>query len=89
MPTAQNHVFDIDGTLCPIKKKEENYEDLIPFSDMVNRLKYYKENGARIVLYTSRNMNSYQGNLGMINKNTAKILLSWLDKWDIPYEHLK
>jgi hypothetical protein len=23
-------VVDIDGTLCPIKKKDEKYEDLIP-----------------------------------------------------------
>ena len=26
-------VFDVDGTLCPIKTKEESYEDLIPFSE--------------------------------------------------------
>ena len=24
-------VFDIDGTLCPIKKKDEKYEDLVPY----------------------------------------------------------
>ena len=33
-------VFDIDGTLCPIKKKDEKYEDLVPFSDMIERLRY-------------------------------------------------
>ena len=64
-------VFDIDGTLCPIKKKEERYEDLVPFPEMIEKLRYYKENGARIVLYTSRNMNTYNGNLGLINKHTA------------------
>ena len=36
-------VFDIDGTLCPIKKKEEKYEDLVPYKNMVNKLRYYKE----------------------------------------------
>lgn len=81
-------VFDIDGTLCPIKKKEENYENLIPYANMVEKLKYYKENGARIILFTSRNMNSYKGNIGVINKNTAKILLEWLDKWGIPYDEI-
>ena len=81
-------VFDIDGTLCPIKKKDEKYEDLVPYKNMIDKLKYYKENGARIVLFTSRNMNSYQGNLGIINKNTAKILLDWLDKWEIPYDEI-
>lgn len=81
-------VFDIDGTLCPIKKKEERYEDLIPYRNMVDKLRYYKDNGAKIVLLTSRNMNSYSGNIGLINKHTARILLDWLDKWDIPYDEI-
>lgn len=81
-------VFDIDGTLCPIKKKEEKYENLIPFKEIVEKLRWYKERGAKIVLFTSRNMNSYNGNLGIINKNTAKILLAWLDKWNIPYDEI-
>ena len=46
-------IFDVDGTLCPIKRKEEKYEDLIPNKEMVNKLKYYKENGAKIVLFSS------------------------------------
>lgn len=85
---AYSFIFDIDGTLCPIKKAGERYEDLVPYKNMVDKLRYYRDNGAKIVLFTSRNMNSYNGNLGMINKNTAKILLEWLDKWDIPYDEL-
>jgi capsule biosynthesis phosphatase len=88
MYSEYSFVFDIDGTLCPIKKKEERYEDLVPYENMVAKLRYYKENGAKIVLFTSRNMNSYGGNLGLINKNTAKILLEWLDKWEIPYDEI-
>ena len=81
-------MFDIDGTLCPIKKKEERYEDLIPYENVLEKLRYYKANGAKIVLLTSRNMNTYGGNLGLINKHTAKILLEWLDKWEIPYDEI-
>lgn len=81
-------VFDIDGTLCPIKKKDEKYEDLVPYKEMVDRIKEYKESGARIVLFTSRNMNSYNGNIGLINANTAKVLLKWLEKWEIPYDEI-
>lgn len=81
-------IFDIDGTLCPIKKAEEKYEDLIPFPEMIEKLREYKENGARIVLYTSRNMNSYNGNLGLINKYTAATLSAWLEKWNIPYDEI-
>lgn len=81
-------VFDIDGTLCPIKKKEEKYEDLIPYDNMVQKLRQYKEKGARIVLFTSRNMNTYNGNIGLINANTAQVLSEWLKKWDIPYDEI-
>lgn len=81
-------VFDIDGTICPIKKKEEKYEDLVPYSNIVEKIKYYHDNGAKIVLFTSRNMNSYNGNIGMINKHTAKILSDWLEKWQIPYDEI-
>ena len=33
-------------------------------------------------------MKTYNGNIGLINANTAKILLNWLDKWDIPYDEI-
>ena len=81
-------VFDIDGTLCPIKKKEEKYEELVPYENMVQKLRWYKENGAKIVLFTSRNMNTYNGNIGLINANTANVLNEWLKKWNIPYDEI-
>lgn len=81
-------VFDIDGTICPIKKKEEKYEDLVPYASVVEKIRFYHEAGAKIVLFTSRSMNSYGGNLGLINKNTARILTEWLDKWNIPYDEI-
>lgn len=81
-------VMDIDGTICPIKEKNEKYEDLIPYEDIVSRMRYYHDEGARIVLYTSRNMNSYNGNIGLINKYTADVLNTWLKKWDIPYDEI-
>lgn len=81
-------VLDIDGTICPVKGKDEKYEDLVPYENILEKMKYYNDNGAKITLYTSRNMNSYNGNIGMINANTAKILLEWLEKWDIPYDEI-
>lgn len=81
-------ILDIDGTICPIKKKEEKYEDLIPYPNIVEKIRMYHDSGAKIVLFTSRNMNSYNGNIGLINKNTAKILLKWLEQWNIPYDEI-
>lgn len=81
-------IFDVDGTLCPIKKKEERYEDLLPYREMVEKLRHYKDEGARIIIFTSRNMNTYKGDLALINANTAPILKEWLKKWDIPYDEI-
>ena len=81
-------VFDIDGTICPIKSKDEEYKDLVPYTNVVDRIRYYHERGSKIVLYTSRNMNSYNGNIGLINKYTAETLHDWLKKWDIPYDEI-
>lgn len=90
MNESQNLTFvvDIDGTLCPIKRPEEKYEDIVPYDNMIKRLQEFKKNGAKIILHTSRNMNSYNGNIGLINANTAKVLLKWLDDWDIPYDEI-
>ena len=35
-------IFDIDGTICPIKKKEEKYEDLIPYKSIVDKMRKIK-----------------------------------------------
>ena len=81
-------ICDIDGTLCPIKETHQEYKDLVPDAEMLTKLRWYKEHGAIIVLNTSRNMNSFNGNLGRINAITAKVLLEWLELWDIPYDEI-
>lgn len=81
-------IVDIDGTICPIKNEKEKYEDLVPYSDIVENLRDYHNAGAKIVLFTSRNMKTYQGNLGMINAHTAKVMLAWLEHWEIPYDEI-
>lgn len=81
-------VFDIDGTICPIKKKGEEYSELVPYNDIIEKLRKCHEEGARIILFSSRNMNSYDGNIGLINKFTIPVLVEWLKKWNIPYDEI-
>ncbi len=82
------YIFDLDGTICPIKKKEEKYEDLKPFPEIVSKIRELKEQGFNILIFTSRNMKTYDGNIGLINANTAKIIINWLEKWQIPYDEI-
>ncbi len=81
-------VLDLDGTLCPVKRSDEEYEDLQPFPDMLARVREYKAAGFYIILYTSRNMRTYGGNIGLINANTAKMTMAWLDRHEIPYDEI-
>lgn len=81
-------VIDIDGTLCPVKAEGVRYEDLRPHFAMVERLHQWRADGYLIVLQTSRNMRTYDGNLGLINKHTAPKLVDWLERWDIPFDEL-
>ncbi len=81
-------VFDIDGTICPIRGSDEKYEDIVPHPEVLERLREYREKGFYIILSTSRNMNTYNGNVGLLIANTAKLLFAWLDRHEIPYDEL-
>lgn len=82
-------VLDVDGTLCPVKRPEQDYAELEPDAEMVARLRNLRaEAGAYIILQTSRNMRTYAGNVGKINANTAPVLLAWLKEWDIPFDEI-
>lgn len=81
-------VVDVDGTLCDIKGEGESYDDLTPREDMLARLREYQSRGYGICLFSSRNMRTYGGRIGLINKHTAPQLLRWLEKWDVPYDEI-
>ncbi len=81
-------VLDLDGTLCPVRKANERYEDLIPNQGVVQRLLEYRQEGFYIIILTSRTMRTYQGNLGLINANSAKPVLDWLQQHNIPYDEI-
>jgi len=81
-------IVDIDGTLCEVKKEEQFYSELAPKKDVIERLRMYHEKGYYIVLFTSRNMNSFKGSIGKINKHTAPVLLDWLEKWEVPFDEI-
>lgn len=81
-------VFDIDGTICPIKRADQSYDEILPHPEVVAKLKEYRDAGFYIILATSRNMNSYSGNVGLLIAKTAKQLFAWLDHHAVPYDEL-
>lgn len=81
-------VFDIDGTICPLRRPDESYDDLAPHPEFAERLREYRADGFYVILSTSRNMNTHGGNMGLLIARTSKSLMAWLDRHDVPYDEL-
>lgn len=79
-------IFDLDDTLCTTQNGD--YANAQPITEVVEKLREYHRQGFTIVINTSRNMRTYQGNIGAINKNTLPIIIDWLGRHDIPYDEL-
>ena len=79
-------IFDLDDTLCTTQNGD--YANAQPIIEVVEKLKEYHRQGFTIIINTSRNMRTYQGNIGAINKNTLPIIIDWLARHDIPYDEL-
>lgn len=79
-------IMDLDDTIT--SNFDGDYSSVGVNRDVVEKLKEYKKNGFEIVINTSRNMRTYDGNVGKINANTLPIILSWLDEHEIPYDEI-
>lgn len=79
-------VFDIDDTIC--NNKNRDYENAIPFKDVIKKINKLHKQGAKITLYTSRGMVSCNGDLDKIIKKNKAILEKWLEKNKVEYDEL-
>ena len=70
------------------KKNELIYSKCKPIEKVCEKLRFENSLGTYIILYTSRNMRSFNGNIGLINKYTSSIQTNWLFKNHIPYDEL-
>lgn len=79
-------VMDLDETICSTLNGD--YANSIPKPDVIERMREFKAQGFEIVISTSRNMRTYEGNVGKINANTLPIIVGWLDKHEVPYDEI-
>lgn len=84
--TSKKIVIDLDDTISVTDNG--NYKESVPNTEVVETLKKYKNAGYEIIVYSSRNMRTYQGNLGKINVHTLPVVLDFLKKYDIPYDQI-
>ncbi|CAK2409402.1 Capsule biosynthesis phosphatase [Vibrio crassostreae] len=79
-------IVDLDGTLT--EANTNNYREVLPNIDVIEKLRKYKENGFEIVIATARNMRTYDGNVGKINIHTLPIIIEWLEAHSVPYDEV-
>jgi capsule biosynthesis phosphatase len=82
----KNLIIDLDGTLTI--DSDASYDQKPVNKEVVEQLKNYKNMGFKITIQTSRNMRTYEGNIGKINIHTLPVIIEWLNKHDIPYDEI-
>lgn len=79
-------IMDLDNTIS--RTTNGDYKNSEPIIEVINKLHEYKRKGFEIVISTSRNMRTYEGNVGKITANTLPIIIEWLDKHAVPYDEI-
>ncbi|MEW2740113.1 HAD hydrolase family protein [Providencia sp. PROV130] len=79
-------IVDLDGTLT--SANTTNYKEVSPQNEVIEKLREYKKIGFEIIIFTARNMRTYDGNIGKINVHTLPVIIEWLDKHNIPYDEI-
>ncbi|MGD8458537.1 MAG: hypothetical protein PVF83_19340 [Anaerolineales bacterium] len=81
-------VIDLDGTICPIKRPEQTYADLVPLPGAADRIRELRASGHYIIIQTARNMATRKSNVGQVMKHVGKITLNWLEQHGIEYDEI-
>lgn len=80
-------VIDLDETLST-KTKAEDYEHAQPKIDVIEKLRYFRELGYNICIFTARNMRTFEGNIGLINVHTLPVISAWLEQHAVPHDEI-
>lgn len=79
-------IIDLDDTICVTNNGD--YKNSKPKYSVIKKMQEYKYQGFKIVIFTSRNMRTHKGNIGLINANTLPIILTWLKKNNVPFDEV-
>ena len=79
-------IIDLDNTLT--LSCTNDYQFKKPNLQVVAMCRKYKQLGFEIVVFTSRNMNKYKGDLNLIQLHTFPLIIEWLEHYKVPYDKL-
>lgn len=89
-------IIDLDHTLCVAASDGQadhslakaDYSQSLPVPAVIAKLCEMRSEGFEIVIHTSRNMRTYQGEVGKINVYTLPVILEWLATHAVPFDQI-
>lgn len=88
-------IIDLDHTICvpdgdadQAADPNHKYREAAPNQALIARLREYREKGFTIVVHTSRNMRTYEGDADKIREFTLPIILDWLERHEVPFDEV-
>ena len=79
-------IVDLDNTVSLTINGD--YVHSKPIDPTIEALRKYKADGFEIVIFSSRNMRTYEANVGKINIYTLPNIIRWLDENQVPYDEV-
>lgn len=79
-------IIDLDDTIC--KTVAGDYRNATPVASVIEQIRNYKRDGFEIVVNTSRNMRTFEGNVGKIAAHTLPIIVDWLNRHQVPFDEI-
>lgn len=80
--------FDLDNTLVSYPKISGDYSTVEPIKKNIEYLRFLKESGHYIIVYTARRMKTHKGNVGSVISDIGKVTIETLSKFNIPHDEL-
>jgi capsule biosynthesis phosphatase len=86
MNNSKRLIVDLDNTISFTINGD--YLNSKPIKPTIDMLKRYHDDGWEIIINSSRNMRTYDCNVGKINIYTLPNIVSWLNKYEVPYDEI-
>ncbi len=79
-------IVDLDDTISVTENGD--YVNSKPIRQTIELLRQYQAEGFQIIIHSSRQMRTYEANVGKINIYTLPNIINWLRKYDVPFDEV-
>jgi capsule biosynthesis phosphatase len=86
--SPKRYCFDLDNTLVTFPTVTNDYSSVRPIEGNIRLLRYLKNFGNTIIIYTARRMKTHGGNTGKLLADIGRITFDTLEKFNIPFDEI-